>query len=296
MRGFYKTKRFAVLVTVALLAVIIPVTLSAMGLGSSVRGAISTVLSPVQRLFATVTESLGGYAAYFSEFDRISAENEELKRELAELKADLAKDDKLERDYEWISKFIELKREHTDFKFLDATVTGRESGNYVTVFTIDRGTAHGVSVGMPVITSDGVAGSVVEVGLNWAKVTTVLDPSVKLGGIIERTGDAGLVSSDFVMTKNNECKMTYLPATCDVREGDRVMTSGYGTVYPRSLLIGTVKKVESDPLSQRLTVYIEPAVKLDELSRLMIITDYDVYIEEPAQTATADATGGGTDG
>ena len=296
MRGFYKSKRFIALITIALIVVIVPVTLSAMGLGSSVRGAINTVLTPVQKLFETVTESLGGYSAYFTEFDRISEENEALKKELAELKDKIAQDDKLERDYEWLSKFIELKREHTDYKFLDATVTGREAGNYITVFTVDRGTAHGVSVGMPVITDAGVVGSVVEVGLNWAKVSTILDPSAKIGGIIERTGDSGLVSSDYVMTKNSECKMTYLSANSDVREGDRVMTSGYGTVYPRSLLIGTVTKVEADPLSQSLTAYIEPAVKLDDLSKLMIITDYDIYIEDPVTDATADVTNGGTDG
>lgn len=279
MRDFYKSKRFLVLVAVALAVVIIPVTLSAMGLGSTLRGAVNTILSPGQKLFEKITTALGGYSAYFTEFDRISAENGEMKAELNALKEKIAKDDKLERDYEWLSRFIELKREHTDYSLLDCSVTGHESGNYWTTLTIDRGTAHGVGMGMPVITEDGIVGSVVEVGATWAKVETLLNATVRLGGMIERSGETGLVTSDFVMTKDGECKLTYLPAESDVREGDRVMTSGYGSVYPRGLLVGTVTRVEADSYSQSITAYIEPAVGLRDLTRMMIITDYEVMME-----------------
>ena len=268
------------LVAVALAVVIIPTTLSAMGLGTTVRGAVNIILSPAQKLFNKVTTALGGYSAYFTEFDRISEENGEMKAELNALREKIAKDDKLERDYEWLSRFIELKREHTDYSLLDCSVTGHESGNYITVLTVDRGTAHGVGEGMPVITEDGIVGSVVEVGATWAKVETVLNATVRLGGMIERTGETGLVSSDFIMTKIGECKMTFLPAESDVREGDRIMTSGYGSVYPRGLLVGTVMRAEPDPYSQSITAYIEPAVELKDLTRLMIITDYSVTLED----------------
>lgn len=282
MRDFYKSKRFIVLVTVALILVIVPVTLTAMGLGSNVRNVVNSVLTPVQKLFYYVSDGFKGFSEYFTEFEKISAENEQLKNEIKDLTDKLAHSSKLEEDYEWLCSFLELKREHVDFTLLDATVTGRESGNYMTVFTIDRGTAHGVSVGTPAITADGIVGYVVETGWNWSKIITILSPSSSLGGFVERTGEAGLVISDYVMTEENLCKITYLSTDSTVKAGDRIMSSGYGSVYPRNLLIGTVVEVEADEFSQTLVAYVKPAADLSDIDKIMLITDYDVYVEDSA--------------
>ncbi len=288
MRDFCKSKGFISLVTVAAILVIIPVTLGAMGLGDGIKNVVNTALTPVQKLFSYVTDGLGGFSEYFTEFDRLSAENEELRKQLAELKNDLAYADKLEEDYDWLCLFLELKREHTDFVFLSGTVTGRESGNFTTVFTVDRGTAHGVRVGTPAVDATGVIGYVTEAGLNWSKVVTVLSPESSFGGYIERNGEAGLITSDFIIDGDNLLKLEYLGGGSDVREGDRILTTGYGGVYPRGLEVGTVVRVEADPLSQSMIAYIEPSAELTDLKKVMLIIDYEISAITPG---TAEATG-----
>ena len=95
---------------------------------------------------------------------------------------------------------------------MPATVTGGASGNVMTLFTLDKGSAHGVSRNMPVLTEDGIVGFVSEVGLNWCKVTTVIETASSVGACVLRSGDAGIVSGDFSLRKNGYCKFSYVEA------------------------------------------------------------------------------------
>ena len=65
-----------------------------------------------------------------------------------------------------------------------------------------------------------------------------------------------------------------------MKPGDRILTSGYGSVYPRDLLIGYVESVEADPNMQTLVAYIRPSEELKDIKKLMIITDYEVTPDE----------------
>ena len=95
--------------------------------------------------------------------------NEQLKEELAALR-DQGYDATLYKsENEWLREYLELKRIKHSFEFADAKVVGRETTNTRTVYTLDRGTSAGVEKNMPIITSDGVVGYIIETGLTWSK-------------------------------------------------------------------------------------------------------------------------------
>lgn len=279
MRGFFKNRFFVMAVIAALLLVVIPTAFSALGIQLYVRNAVNILLTPTQKLFQTVTNAIDGYVSYFTRFDDLLEENARLKEELAALSDQLYNAEETEAVNQWLTAFLEMKRAHTDFTFADAAITGRESNNYMTVCTIDRGSAHGIAAGMPVVTPDGVLGYVSEVGLTWAKVRTLIETASSIGACIERTGELGLVEGDLLLSSDGLCKITYLSADSEIRVGDRVITSGYGSVYPRNLVIGYITEIVPDAYSRTLTAYIEPAATLTDLERVMIITSYDTVLE-----------------
>lgn len=280
MKDFFKSRFFMILALVLAVMIIVPSIITAMGAGSFVKSALNTVTTPIQKLFNYSADALSGFASYFTEFDRIADENEELRNRIAELNDKVAKAEETEEMNNWLYNYLELKREHPDYKFATADVTGREAGNYMTVFTLDKGSAHGIEKNMPAVTDYGVVGYVTEVGVNWCKVVTLLESGTAVGAYVERTGEVGVVEGDFALSKEGLCKMVYISAGSDIREGDRIFTSGYGSVYPRGLTVGTVKEVVPDPNSQTLIAYIEPAEKMQDIKKLMIITDYEVTLDE----------------
>lgn len=279
MRKFLRSRFFIVTAIITLILVAVPTVISTFGWKDYVRGAVNVLMTPLQKGFNAITDALDGYVSYFTEFDEIVAENTRLKAQLAELSDRIYSAQKTETRNEWLMQFLEMKRAHTDFTFQDASITGHESVNYMTVFTIDCGSSQGIREGMPVVTPDGVLGYVDEVGLTWSKVRTLIESSTSIGACIERTGEAGLVEGSFTQAREGLCRITYLDAQSDVQIGDRVITSGYGSVYPRGLVIGYVIEIVPDTYSRTLTATIEPAVDLEDPERVMIITSYETTIE-----------------
>ena len=280
MRNFLRSRFFIVVVILALLLTLVPSILSIMGLHSFVKDFTVSLLSPMQSLFARATDAVEGFTSYFTEFDRIVAENNELRAQIAELQDEVYTAEELIHMNEWLYEYLELKRERTDFTFQAANVTGRESGNYMTVFTLDKGTDQGVEKNMPVITADGIVGYITEAGKDWSKAVTILENNRAMGAYVERSGAVGVIEGNYTLAADGLCRLAYLSADADIKEGDRILSSGYGGIFPRDLVIGYVETVEKDPYSQALTVYVRPAASLSDERRFMIITDYNAYTEE----------------
>jgi cell shape-determining protein MreC len=130
MKKFFKNKFFYIITVVTLLITIVPTVLHSMGITFMPRNLVGIILTPMQKAFNYAAEGFDGIAAYFYKFDEMKAENERLHERVAELEAQIYDAAELEEMYKWQSEFLELKRRRTDFKFMSASVTGRESGNY----------------------------------------------------------------------------------------------------------------------------------------------------------------------
>ena len=260
---------------ISLLLVIVPSVLAIMGLSDYVRGAVVTMLSPIQGAMTKVTDAIEGFTDYFTEYDRLKAENEELRERLSELLERSYRIDEIEEMNEWLYDYLDLAREHTEFDFAVANIVGREAGNYMSVFTLDVGENNGVTKDMPVVTSDGIVGYVDEAGTNWCKVLTIIESASSVGAYIERTGEVGLLEGDFTMRTDGLCKLTYLSSDSNVEVGDRVLSSGLGSIYPRGLVVGIVEEVRDDEFSRTKVAYVRPAADLEDLSRVMVIKSYE---------------------
>lgn len=275
MKHFLKDKFFYLMTVVALLVTIVPTVFSSMGISFIFRDAVNIILTPMQKGFNYASEALDGFAAYFYKFDDLVEENNRLKEEIRDLREQIYDAADLEEMYTWMSDFLELKMQHQDYRLTAAAVTGRESGNYARIFTIDAGSAAGLELAMPVVTSDGIVGQITELGYTWSRVTTIAEPNSSVGVYIERTGDSGVCEGSFELSDAGMCELNYLPADSTVQPGDRVLSSGFGSVYPRGLVIGYVESVEENPYTRGLNVVVRCSADISALSRVMVITSFD---------------------
>ncbi len=274
-----KSRFFIISLAVALLLSIVPGVLCAMGQGSYVRSAIVTVATPFRWAFTKIGEGLSGFSMYFRTLEDLREENEALRAELDGYKNLVYDAELIGEENEFLSSFLGIKEEHVDFLFEDATVIGRESTNYRTVYTLSKGTLHGIEVNMPIITEDGLVGHITEVGATWSKAVLITETASAVGAYIERSGVLGVVEGTYELRTEGACRMVYIEPDSDIRVGDKVLSSGIGEVYPRGIVIGKVTEITVDENSRTLTALIEPSADLDSISKLMIITEYNIISE-----------------
>lgn len=275
MKQFFKNKFFYIVTAVALVVAIVPTVFYSMGLTFVFRDAVGVILSPAQKLFNSAAEAIDGFSSYFYKFDELVEENNRLKEEIAEYQSQIYESKELEEMYIWLSDFLEVKMRNSDFTLAESSVIGRESGNFSKVLTLDLGSSAGARLTMPVITSDGVVGQISEIGLNWSKVTTILESGSSVGAYVERTDVSGVCTGSFDLAFDGLVEMKYIPEGSDVKVGDRVLTSGYGSIYPRDLVIGYVDSVETDPYSRTLSVKVKCSADYSDLSKVMVITSFE---------------------
>ncbi|MBE6569375.1 MAG: rod shape-determining protein MreC [Ruminococcaceae bacterium] len=278
MREYFKSKFFFIITVIALLVTIVPTVYAHMGVTFVLRDAVNVILTPMQKVFNTAADAVDGFTGYFHRFDELVEENAALREEVNRLQEQVYDNRELEQMYAWMSEFLEMKIQHTDFQFTKATITGRDSGSYSSILTLDVGSGAGIEVGMPVVSAQGLIGQISEVGHNWSRVTTLAEAQSAAGAYVERSNAAGIAEGNLALAKDGQCRLNYLAADADVQVGDRILTSGYG-VYPRGLVIGYVEAVEVNPYDRTQYAVVGLSVPLAELNNVMIITSSDLYAE-----------------
>ncbi|MBP5173552.1 MAG: rod shape-determining protein MreC [Clostridia bacterium] len=282
MNGFKKfltSKFFIVALAVALLVSIVPSVLFFMGQGDYVKATVQLIATPFQWCFTKAGEGLNGYAVYFRRMAGLYSENSELREELEQNRDKVYDAELIKEENDFLREYLGIKAEHSDFTFEDAFVIGRESTNYRTVYTLSKGSLHGIEKNMPVITSDGIVGYVTEVGPTYCRAVPITETAKAVGAYIERSGALGVVEGSYSISFDKLCRMIYIDPDSDIRIGDRVTTSGIGSIYPRGLFIGEVIEVTADEGTRTLAATIRPSADFDDISRVMIITSYDLYSE-----------------
>ena len=294
---FYKSKSFLIMLTVAITLVAVPAVMSVMGITAPIKNAVATVATPFQWCADRIAGAAKGFVAYFTEFDDLRQENAELRKQLAEIQDQILRAEQNAEENAFLRDYLNLPETHTDFSLTDAQIIGRGSGNSANVYTLNRGSLHGVTVGMPVITAEGLVGSVSEVGINWCRVTSILEINASAGAFVERSGAIGLCEGTYELRELGLCRLAYLSEGADVAIGDRILTSGYGSVYPQGLVIGTVTEIRSDDYARQKIALICPAVDFERLSRVMIVTACEIVPFDPDITEVSPeaTTEGGED-
>ena len=241
----FQNKFFLICLCIALVLTIVPSVFSIMGYRSLAKNIVGTVTMPVRWVATTIGNAFEGFGKYFGNMKALNKENEALIEENKELKEQLQNAELLEKENERLRDYLDMKNKYPSFSMEEGMIISHSSGNYITNFTLNRGTLHGIKVNMPVITKDGIVGYVVEVGLNWCMVSTLIETATSVGAYIPRSEVVGIVSGDYSMRQEGTCKIGYIDAEADVQVGDTVYSSGTGSVFKSSRYTASVLAISS---------------------------------------------------
>lgn len=168
--------------------------------------------------------------------------------------------------YGRLEKLVTLPRlDETEFEV--ASVIGRDTTGRALLVTINKGSENGVKENMPVVTHKGLAGRVVRVSSSAAKVLLITDVRSAIDAIVQETRD-GLVATGSNLPLLDT---RYLAVNAKVKDGDRVISSGFGGTFPKGLLIGILKDAHSVKDSLFKTAKIIPAADLNHLEEVIVL-------------------------
>lgn len=161
--------------------------------------------------------------------------NTELQLQVAQLKADL---EKLQNENN-IEQYVQgsLTRNYLYGIAKPVNVTTVNTHNYI---TIDKGYNDGIIEGMGIINRSGVVGIVTNVSENYSLVISILNPKLRLSCKLKDSGYFGSLTWDGESPEF--AKLEELPRHVDFKKGDTVVTSGYSSVFPEGIMIGTVEE------------------------------------------------------
>ena len=148
-----------------------------------------------------------------------------------------------------------------------AQVYARDPSSWFSTFLINKGRADGISKDMAVIASAGVVGRVIEVSRDTAKVLLITDPNSALDVINQRSRSQGILEGK----TDKVCILKYVQKSDDIQEGDPMITSGLGGIFPKGLMVGAVNRVEKRRPGLFQYVEVTPSVDLSKLEEVLVL-------------------------
>jgi rod shape-determining protein MreC len=245
-----------------------------------IQRATATVLSPLEALANAALKPARDAVDWFDETWEARGENEDLREELAEVRARLAQAQIAKAENEELRGLLELEEDTLGaygFEPVTARVVKRTPSLVNATLGVDAGSADGVEVDDVVVAADGLVGRVSEVTSGSAQVQLLTDPRNGVSATIaEENGPQGIVSA--TAGDPDELTMEIIANDDDVAAGQFAVTAGWSdpatglsSAYPPDVPIGTVTEDASGDVEFQ-QVGVTPFVDFGDLNFVQILT------------------------
>lgn len=235
---------------------------------------VSTAINAATKgLFQVTSAAASGVDG--ASYEDLKAENENLKQENAKLREELVDYYNVKEENEKLWKYYDLKKENPSYQIQPANVIRRDSNDDFYSFTLDIGSADKVEVNCPVITDNGLVGWVSSVDATTCIVKTILSPDTKAGAVDKQSKDSGIITGSASLCDRNLTQLTKITEDNKIKEGDIVVTSGAGGVYPDNLIVGEVREIKFNSYDTTRYAVVEPYEDIKSITAAAVITDFD---------------------
>jgi rod shape-determining protein MreC len=244
----------------------------------SLQRGTSAVFSPLEKGVTVVFRPVSNFTHWTGDVFHAKKENKQLKKEVQVLRAQLARNQTAQRENAQLRGLVGLQHQ-SNFASAGKLVTARVISRSPTVWysnvIINVGSSDGVHVDDPVVASGGLAGKITSVVGGQSEVTLITDQSSSVSAEVMPDGSSGIVRPE--VGNPNDMLLDYIEKGAKIAKGDSVLTSGFtssklDSLFPRSIPIGKVTKVEPSELEQYSRVHIQPYADLHRIDFVQVLT------------------------
>ncbi len=242
------------------------------------RGEFDEVMEPVDSVLAAPVRWIGAAGDYIGGYFFAVRQNQALHAQIRDLQhwRDLAVAERnLNERYESLLKL----RTEPPIPMVTARVVSDARGPFSDARLIDAGSAQGVKVGNPAMSEDGVVGRVIGVTPNASRILLLTDVESRTPVVIDRSNARAILTGD----GGPNPRLDFVRGVDPVKEGDVVLTSGDGGLYPRGLPVGVAGRDYRGVWRVRL--YSDRAGI--DFVRILMFDDFSQSVNQAALAASA---------
>ena len=232
-----------------------------------IRSYLNTLVSPIQYLANLPEELLDATSKYAATKSSLLEENEKL-RELQ-----LIQNEKLQRYGMLMSENAKLRallktNERIEADKSVAEIMAVASNPFSQYVLIDKGSVDDVYQSQPVLDDLGVVGQTFTVGTTNSRVILITDQTHAVPIRLLRNDIRGILHG----TGNlNRLELVNLPHGSDVKEGDLLITSGLGQIFPDGYPVAEITEILPDVSKPFMKIIAKPVAKLDRLKHVLLL-------------------------
>ena len=260
-----------IIVIACVTAVVLLITAISIKTGNSaVSNVTGTAISPFQKGGAVIVNSTKNFFGNLFSSGKNARENEKLKEENLSLQSQIRMLEGYKTENEKLREMLEFNDNRSDLKSVGANIIARDSSEFHSIITIDKGSKDGIKKNAAVTVPEGLVGFVYEVGYNYSKVKTIYDSECSVSAICLRSGDMGIVEASSENALSGTCSMNYIDKSAKTVVGDMIETSGTGGIFPRGILIGKVTEIKEDGRNLTLSATVEASVNINNIDKVLV--------------------------
>lgn len=247
-----------------------------------VRQVVALVTTPLERVAQLPVEWGSSVISHFSTVEQARVEQDAARVRLAQQSLRAALVENLMLENQRLRALLRLS-ESKELSGRGAQVLYEVPDPYSQRLIVDRGLAHGIKAGSPVVDEHGVLGQVTRVLPLTSEVTLLTNQGFTVSIINARTGVFGLLYGNPVVLGGkvgDSLELRYMPVDVDARQGDLLITSGIDGIYPSGLPVARIVRVEQNPASSYAMIWCEPIAAVHNLQYVMIVDQNDQLIQE----------------
>jgi len=224
-------------------------------------------LRPAQMVESALGDDATGFLHDYFDLVGVRQENQELKKQLAELEGQRARMVELETANRHLSDLLEL-RDALAMNAIGADVIGSDATGMSRTLILSEGASDGLRRDMAVVSTDGVVGKLIAVSRDSSRVLLINDHNSALDAFDQRSRARGIIAGVI----EDGLTMKYVDRSEDIKPGDTIVTSGMDGIFPRGLLVGEVARVSQEGPGLFLNVEVRAAVKFRKLEQVLVLT------------------------
>ncbi len=247
------------------------ILLSRAGVIDPFQNAFLNITSPVEHGLRNVADPIAGWLSNVRDINDVRSENDSLRAENEQLKDEVSRLQEGQAQLQSLQKLLQVVQSNPTEQYLTAHVLAKDPDSLKEAVAIDRGKRDGLQEGMVVVTEGhSVVGTVTKLFDSYAWVTLVTDPSSAISAMVQESRAEGVVSGSY----SRKLSIDFVGQGAVVKDGDTVITSAIGGMYPAGLVVGKVTNVGGGPQDLFESVALEPLASLSHLETVLVLTSF----------------------